>query len=208
MISKTPRDAQDSVDIVGGIGPVDGPVDIGSTLPGGRYKSFAGTSLAGPSVAGMARLIDATLGEKEEYVSKSPVASDMGFDEVGVAVEELRAVQRLGGHLMEKFGVAHGYRKVAVEKLTFQTSDMGLHEAGEDAFAFPVRARSVHVKTKTHNFLMRESLEGEKTTLAVWDIDKPMPDVWERDAEKNVLIAPGTKPVKPTPPGESIGYLF
>ena len=161
VISKTPREAQDSVDIVGGIGPVDGPVDIGSTLPGGRYKSFAGTSLAGPSVSGMALLIDATLGEKEEYVSKNSIESEMGFDEVGVAVEEQRAVQRLGAHL----------------------------------------------KTKTHNFLMRESLEGEKTTLAVWDIDKPMPDVWERDAEKNVLIAPGTKPVKPTPPGERLGYF-
>ncbi len=190
------------------------PTDVrdfvsGSSAPGFKlaslqpgklgYTGFSGTSMAGPPVSGMAILVGSTFGEKEEYVPKN-TSDVLNMDAVGAAVEEVRATRRLLDRMQEDFGVTEWTEKPVVEKLTVPTSDMGLHVTGEQAFTISERVRSVQLQTKTHNFLMRESLDTDKTTIAVWNVGDRMPDVWERDSEKkNVLMGPSTKPVEPTP---------
>lgn len=154
--------------------------------------------MATPHLSGMALLVGSTFGEKEEYVPKN-TSDVLNTDAVGAAVEEQRARQRLLDRMQEDLGIIELTTNPIIEKLTVPTSDLGLHVAGEQAFAISERVRSVRLQTETHNFLMRESLDTDKTTIAVWNVGDQMPEVWERDPEKNVLMAPGTKPVKPAP---------
>lgn len=169
---------------------------LSQTQPGHRYTGLTGTTMATPMVSGLAAIALSTFSGKEEYIPRGIEHLDL----VGAVVEEHEAVRRFSNRLEDEFGLSEILENVSVEKSTFPSTDMGLPEAGTGAFSMNVRARSVHLRNETHNFLLRESLDSDNSTVAIWNAGERMPDIWERDPEKNVLVAPGTAPVQATVP--------
>lgn len=170
----------------------------------GAYQGFSGTSMAMPSVAGIATLLSAKFKDKEEYVPQTAgsVTSEVE-NQVGAKLEESRAYSRLATELGEKFSVDIKHlERVSVAKDEFPTRDMGLYDGGFGDISTSTRARSVLMRSETHNFLLREGLDVDKSTLAVWGRGNSMPDVWERDMERGTLFAAGMPPVQPSPRSE------
>lgn len=161
--------------------------------------------MAAPSIAGLAALISSGLAEKEEYVPRTTGGVNPELEnQIGAKLEESRAYTRLATQLKEKFSVnAEQLERVSVSKDEFPTRDMGLYDGGFGDISTSTRARSVFMKSETHNFLLREGLEVDKSTLAVWERGKPMPDLWERDLERGTLFAAGMSPVPSSPTSES-----
>ncbi|MFA5503808.1 MAG: hypothetical protein WC314_04605 [Vulcanimicrobiota bacterium] len=176
---------------------------LSQKLPGYRYTGFVGTTMAAPVISGLAAIALSTFSGKEEYIPRGIEHLDL----VGAVVEEHEAVRRFSNRLKDEFGLSEILENVSVEKSTFPSTDMGLPEAGTGAFGMNVRARSVHLRNETHNFLLRESLDSDNSTVAIWNAGERMPDIWERDPEKNVLVAPGTAPVQASAPEERVGRL-
>lgn len=170
----------------------------------GAYKSFGGTSFARPHVAGLAQIAASLMPGAEEFpVDAVPFEDNMV--EIAKRVESSLAGKRMRRVISERLGIWWGdLAMVGSEKSMQQGWEPDLSGSGGEGASLKVR--EVRMKSPTHHFLMRETVEKDSTfVLGVWRRGEAQPEEWVKHPEADVFTSPGDSLPAPTPARPRLG---
>lgn len=170
------------------------------------HKSCSGTSMATPHVAGSAYYATSLLQGAGEYPVDS-VPLEQSMVNAVSQVENNLAKSRMREVISDRLGIWWAdLEMVGSEKSMQQGWEPVLAGPGGDGASLKVR--DVRMRSATHHFLMRETVERDpKFVLGVWRLGEDQPKEWVKHPEADVFMAAGDFLPAPTPARPRVGRL-